>query len=184
MRLPAPVPSGSRIAHPNAGTGLIRKRWAHWQPRISASSSQVPASDVANHVGHPLGHIKYSVQTHRPRPTAGGTDRFPGVCPASEVPDDADRMQHRCGQSHWLQYPKTTIPLIHGRSCPPGLSRCGVPDGAAKARGASRIGQPIRGPDAEQHRQPQRVQPGGFFRPLFGRSKRGHPGRMRDMANQ
>jgi hypothetical protein len=34
---------------------------------------------------------------------------------------------------------------------------------------------PIRGPEAEQCRQPQRVQPGGFFRPLFGRSKRGHP---------
>jgi hypothetical protein len=33
---------------------------------------------------------------------------------------------------------------------------------------------PIRGPEAEQRRQPQRVQPGGFFRPLFGRSKRGH----------
>jgi hypothetical protein len=33
----------------------------------------------------------------------------------------------------------------------------------------------IRGPDAKQRRQPQRVQPGGFFRPLFGRSKRGHP---------
>jgi hypothetical protein len=31
-------------------------------------------------------------------------------------------------------------------------------------------------PDAEQRRQPQRDQPGGFFRPLFGRSKRGHPG--------
>jgi hypothetical protein len=38
-----------------------------------------------------------------------------------------------------------------------------------------RIGQPIRSPDAGQGRQPQRVQPGGFFRPLFGRSKRGHP---------
>jgi hypothetical protein len=35
---------------------------------------------------------------------------------------------------------------------------------------------PIRGPDAEQHRQPQRGQSGGFFRSLFGRSKRGHPG--------
>ena len=34
---------------------------------------------------------------------------------------------------------------------------------------------PIRGPDAGQSRQPQRVPPGGFFRPLFGRSKRGHP---------
>jgi hypothetical protein len=33
----------------------------------------------------------------------------------------------------------------------------------------------IRNPDAEQRRQPQRVPPGGFFRPLFGRSKRGHP---------
>jgi hypothetical protein len=33
----------------------------------------------------------------------------------------------------------------------------------------------IRGPDAGQSRQLQRVQPGGFFRPLFGRSKRGHP---------
>jgi hypothetical protein len=37
---------------------------------------------------------------------------------------------------------------------------------------------PIRGPGAEQDRQPQRVQPGGFFRPLFGRSKRGHPDRI------
>jgi hypothetical protein len=34
---------------------------------------------------------------------------------------------------------------------------------------------PIRGPEAERRRQPQRVQPGGFFRPFFGRSKRGHP---------
>jgi hypothetical protein len=34
---------------------------------------------------------------------------------------------------------------------------------------------PIRGPDAVQRRQPQRVQPGGFFRPLVGRSKRGPP---------
>ena len=57
----------------------------------------------------------------------------------------------------------------------PGLSRCGVSDGSAKQRGSLRIGQPIRGPGAEQGRQPQRVQPGGFFRPLFGRSKRGHP---------
>jgi hypothetical protein len=55
----------------------------------------------------------------------------------------------------------------------PGLSRCGVSDGSAPQRGASRIGQPIRGPGAGQSRQPQRVQPGGFFRPLFGRSKRG-----------
>ena len=38
----------------------------------------------------------------------------------------------------------------------------------------------IRGPDAEHHRQPQRVQTGGFFRPLFGRSKRGHPGLSND----
>ena len=36
-------------------------------------------------------------------------------------------------------------------------------------------GVAIRGPDAKHRRQPQRVQPGGFFRPLFGRSKRGHP---------
>jgi hypothetical protein len=35
----------------------------------------------------------------------------------------------------------------------------------------------IRGLDAGQSRQPQRVQPGGLFRPLFGRSKRGHPDR-------
>jgi hypothetical protein len=56
----------------------------------------------------------------------------------------------------------------------PGLSRCGVSDDPAPQRGVSRIGQPIRGPDAKRGRQPQRVQPGGFFRPLFGRSKRGH----------
>jgi hypothetical protein len=42
----------------------------------------------------------------------------------------------------------------------PGLSRCGVSDENAMQRGSSRIGQPIRGPDAEQARQPQRVQPG------------------------
>jgi len=42
----------------------------------------------------------------------------------------------------------------------PGLSRCGVSDGAAPQRGISRIGQPIRGPDAGQGRKPQRVQPG------------------------
>jgi hypothetical protein len=42
----------------------------------------------------------------------------------------------------------------------PGLSRCGVSDGSAPQRGVSRIGQPIRGPDAGQGRQPQRVQPG------------------------
>jgi hypothetical protein len=59
----------------------------------------------------------------------------------------------------------------------PGLSRCGVSDGVAPQRAVARIGQPIRGPDAGQSRQPQRVQPGGFFRPLFGRSKRGHPDR-------
>jgi hypothetical protein len=41
-----------------------------------------------------------------------------------------------------------------------GLSRCGVSDENAMQRGSSRIGQPIRGPDAEQARQPQRVQPG------------------------
>ena len=56
----------------------------------------------------------------------------------------------------------------------PGLSRCGVSDGPATQRGSARIGKPIRGPAAGQRRQPQRVQPGGFFRPLFGRSKRGH----------
>jgi hypothetical protein len=56
-----------------------------------------------------------------------------------------------------------------------GLSRFGVSDENAMQRGSSRIGQPIRGPDAEQARQPKRDQPGGFFRPLFGRSKRGHP---------
>jgi hypothetical protein len=60
----------------------------------------------------------------------------------------------------------------------PGLSRCGVSDGVAPQRAVARIGQPIRGPDAGQSRQPQRVQPGGFFRPLFGRSKRGHPDRF------
>jgi hypothetical protein len=59
----------------------------------------------------------------------------------------------------------------------PGLSRCGVSDGVAPQRAVARIGQPIRGPDAGQSRQPQRVQPGGFFRPLFGRSKRGHSDR-------
>jgi hypothetical protein len=42
----------------------------------------------------------------------------------------------------------------------PGLSRCGVSDGVAPQRAVARIGQPIRGPDAEQSRQPQRVQPG------------------------
>jgi hypothetical protein len=45
----------------------------------------------------------------------------------------------------------------------------------------------IRGPGAEQVCQPQRVQPGGFFRPLFGRSKRGHPdapGRQDDYTTE
>jgi hypothetical protein len=68
----------------------------------------------------------------------------------------------------------------------PGLSRCGVSDGVAPQRAVARIGQPIRGPDAGQSRQPQRVQPGDanavseyrlvrLFSSLFGRSKRGHP---------
>jgi hypothetical protein len=70
--------------------------------------------------------------------------------------------------------PPTCFPLLPPILFP-GLSRCGVSDGAVPQRGTSRIGQPIRGPDAGQSRQPQRVQPGGFFRPLFGRSKRGHP---------
>ena len=74
--------------------------------------------------------------------------------------------------------PPACSPLVSRRILLPGLSRCGVPDGPATQRGSVRIGKPIRGPVAGQDRQPQRVQPGGFFRPLFGRSKRGPPDRM------
>jgi hypothetical protein len=55
----------------------------------------------------------------------------------------------------------------------PGLSRCGVSDGVAPQRAVARIGQPIRGPDAGQRRQPQRVQPGGFFSSPFWPVKKG-----------
>jgi hypothetical protein len=46
---------------------------------------------------------------------------------------------------------------------------------AERVHGMTLRALPIRGPDAKHRRQPWRVQPGGFFRPLFGRSKRGPP---------
>jgi len=73
--------------------------------------------------------------------------------------------------SHRTRQNRTPLPVLRGnnpwwlpsffcRSFFPGLPRCGVSDGPATQRGSVRIGQPIRGPDAGQRRQPQRVQPG------------------------